>query len=200
MDAMPCLQQTFSELMEWKTLLLCGIVMLNPLFWNVVSRIEYRTHLLTRLLGSPKRGVVLLAMCILSLNTVRTTIFHTTIDTHATCTSMQNEVFIALGYLLIAVGSVFVVSSAYRLGFYCSFMGDYFGILLKERVTGFPFNVVEDPMYVGSALVYLGLALLYGSLIGIVLTCCIGLSYVIAVLFEEPFTTRIYSENSSKTQ
>ena len=76
-------------------------------------------------------------------------------------------------------------------------MGDYFGILLKERVTGFPFNVVEDPMYVGSAMVYLGLALVYGSLIGILLTCCIGLSYVIAVLFEEPFTSKIYAENNS---
>lgn len=79
-------------------------------------------------------------------------------------------------------------------------MGDYFGILLKERVTGFPFNVVEDPMYVGSALVYLGMALLHGSLIGVLLTCCIGLSYVIAVLFEEPFTARIYAESSNKAQ
>ena len=109
---------------------------------------------------------------------------------------MQNEVFIALAYLLIAIGSVFVIASGYRLGFYCSFMGDYFGILLKERVTGFPFNIVEDPMYVGSALVYLGLALMYGSLVGILLTGCIGLSYVIAVLFEEPFTTQIYAENN----
>ena len=174
--------------------------MLNPLFWNVVSRLEYRTHLLTKTLGSPKRGVSLLALCILSLNTVRTTVFHSTIDTHTTCTSMQNEVFHALGYLLIAIGSSFVIASAYRLGFYCSFMGDYFGILLKERVTGFPFNIVEDPMYVGSALVYLGLALLYGSLIGILLTCCIGLSYGIAVLFEQPFTSRIYAENTSKSE
>lgn len=194
-----CLQQSLFELMEWKTLLACCIVMLNPLFWNVVSRVEYRTHLLTRLLGSPRRGVVLLALCILSLNTVRTTIFHTTMDTHSTCSAMQNEVFIALAYLLIAIGSVFVISSGYRLGFYCSFMGDYFGILLKERVTGFPFNIVEDPMYVGSALVYLGLALMYGSLVGILLTGCIGLSYVIAVLFEEPFTTQIYAENSNKS-
>ena len=193
-----CLQQSLSELVEWKTLLACCVVMLNPLFWNVVSRFEYRTHLLTRLLGSPRRGVVLLALCILSLNTVRTTIFHTTIDTHSTCSAMQNEVFVALAYLFIAIGSVFVMSSGYRLGFYCSFMGDYFGILLKERVTGFPFNIVEDPMYVGSALVYLGLALMYGSLVGILLTGCIGLSYVIAVLFEEPFTTQIYAENSNK--
>ena len=195
-----CVHQSLSELLEWKTLLVCGIVMLNPLFWNVVSRLEYRTHLLTNTLGSPKRGVTLLAICILSLNSVRTTLFHTTIDRHTTCTSMQNEIFHALGYLLVAIGSVFVITSAYRLGFYCSFMGDYFGILLKERVTGFPFNVVEDPMYVGSAMVYFGLALLHGSLIGILLTCCIGLSYAIAVLFEEPFTSKIYAESNSKTQ
>lgn len=198
-----CFRQSLSELMEWKTLLVCVVVMFNPLFWNVVSRLEYRTRILTKSLGSPKRGVILLATCILSLNTVRTTLFHKTIDKHATCNSMQNEVFHALGYLLVSIGAVLVVASSYRLGFYCSFMGDYFGILLKERVTGFPFNVVEDPMYVGSALVYLGLALLHGSLIGIVLACCIGLSYVIAVFFEEPFTSRIYAEheqNSVKSQ
>ena len=197
---MDCLSQSLSEITEWKTLLVCIIVMLNPLFWNVVSRLEYRTHILTKSLGSPKRGVTVLALCILAMNSVRTTIFHKTMDGHTICNAMQNEIFDALGYLLIVVGAVFVISSAYRLGFYCSFMGDYFGILLKKRVTGFPFNVVEDPMYVGSALVYMGLALQYGSLIGIVLTLCISLSYVIAVLFEEPFTTQIYAGREIKTQ
>lgn len=39
------------------------------------------------------------------------------------------------------------------------FIGDYFGILMDERVTGFPFNVCENPMYVGSTLNFLATAL-----------------------------------------
>ncbi|CAJ0968134.1 unnamed protein product, partial [Ranitomeya imitator] len=36
---------------------------------------------------------------------------------------------------------------------------DYFGILMEEKVTGFPFNIMENPMYWGSTANYLGLAL-----------------------------------------
>lgn len=40
------------------------------------------------------------------------------------------------------------------------FSGDYFGILMDEKVTGFPFNIIENPMYWGSTANYLGLALM----------------------------------------
>ena len=40
------------------------------------------------------------------------------------------------------------------------FVGDYFGILLDEKVTVFPFNIMENPMYWGSTANYLGLALM----------------------------------------
>ena len=32
------------------------------------------------------------------------------------------------------------------------FAGDYFGILLDAPATGFPFNVLSDPMYVGTTI------------------------------------------------
>jgi len=37
--------------------------------------------------------------------------------------------------------------------------GDYFGILMEDKVTGFPFSVVSDPMYVGTTLNFLGSAI-----------------------------------------
>lgn len=37
--------------------------------------------------------------------------------------------------------------------------GDYFGILKDSRVTGFPFNICENPMYTGCTLSFLGTAL-----------------------------------------
>ena len=193
-----CLAQVLPSMLEWRTILACVVVMLNPLFWNVVSRLEYRTHVLSKVAGGPRRGVTLLAMGILSFNYLRTSIFHIVMDKHVNCSPMQNSLFDAVGYLLVIVGAVLVVSSGYQLGFFCSFMGDYFGILLKEKVTSFPFNVVSDPMYVGSALVYLGMSFLHASVVGIILTGCIAFSYAIALFFEGPFTSQIYANVNKK--
>lgn len=38
--------------------------------------------------------------------------------------------------------------------------GDYFGILMEAKVTSFPFNVLDNPMYWGSTAVYLGWSLM----------------------------------------
>ncbi|KAL8175346.1 UNVERIFIED_CONTAM: hypothetical protein K2H54_020272 [Gekko kuhli] len=37
---------------------------------------------------------------------------------------------------------------------------DYFGILMEAKVTCFPFNVLDNPMYCGSTAIYLGWALM----------------------------------------
>ena len=39
------------------------------------------------------------------------------------------------------------------------FPGDHFGIYLDSKVTSFPFNVLEHPMYTGATLNFLGSAL-----------------------------------------
>uniref|UniRef100_A0AAY5JXE5 Phosphatidylethanolamine N-methyltransferase n=1 Tax=Esox lucius TaxID=8010 RepID=A0AAY5JXE5_ESOLU len=74
--------------------------------------------------------------------------------------------------------------------------GDYFGILMKEKVTGFPFNVTENPMYWGSTANYLGLALMNASPVGLVLTAVVALSYKVAIFFEGPFTEDIYRQRA----
>ncbi|EEB87898.1 hypothetical protein MPER_14552, partial [Moniliophthora perniciosa FA553] len=38
--------------------------------------------------------------------------------------------------------------------FYGTYMGDYFEIQQKRRVTGFPFNILEHPMYTGTIYVH----------------------------------------------
>ena len=198
--ASECLSEFIPELLQWKTLIPCLVVMLNPLFWNVVSRVEYKTHIVSKLCRGPKKGVIALAVGILSLNYVRTTVFHKTMDVHSACEPLKTDFCDGLGYLLIAIGGIFVISSSYRLGFFCSFMGDYFGILLDSRVAGFPFNVVDDPMYVGSGLVYLGFAFQHASMFGFLLTGCIAASYALALMFEQPFTAKIYSDAATKAK
>ena len=60
---------------------------------------------------------------------------------------------------LFAIGQIFVATSSWALGITGRFMGDYFGILKDSRVEGFPFNVLRDPMYVGSTMTFAATAL-----------------------------------------
>lgn len=100
----------------------------------------------------------------------------------------------AAGYTLLACGNILVISSTYRLGISGTFLGDYFGFLLEEMVTGFPFNVTGAPMYWGSTMSFLGTALLFGKPAGLLLTVWVYLVYVVALRFEDPFTAGIYAK------
>uniref|UniRef100_A0A3B3XQJ4 Phosphatidylethanolamine N-methyltransferase n=2 Tax=Poecilia mexicana TaxID=48701 RepID=A0A3B3XQJ4_9TELE len=103
-----------------------------------------------------------------------------------------------VGISLIVTGTVLVVSSFLALGFTGTFLGDYFGILMDEKVTGFPFSVVENPMYWGSTANYLGLALIGASPVGLVLTAIVALAYKVAIRFEGPFTEQIYLQRNQR--
>jgi len=64
---------------------------------------------------------------------------------------------------------------------------------MDERVTSFPFNVLDNPMYVGSAMSFFGTSFWYGKPIGFLLSIEVSIMYVIAMMLEGPFTTRIYA-------
>jgi phosphatidylethanolamine/phosphatidyl-N-methylethanolamine N-methyltransferase len=87
-----------------------------------------------------------------------------------------------------------VLSSMYALGIEGTYLGDYFGILMDEMVTGFPFNVTSAPMYYGSTLSFLGGAIWYGKPAGLLLTAIVFGVYKIALSYEDPFTGEIYAK------
>ena len=78
-----------------------------------------------------------------------------------------------------------MLSSMWALGITGTYLGDYFGILMDDIVTTFPFNVTEAPMYYGSTMSFLGTAILYGKPAGILLTAEILAVYLVALRFEE---------------
>ena len=65
-----------------------------------------------------------------------------------------------------------------------TYLGDYFGILMPHRVTGFPFNILSDPMYVGSSITHLGTALWFQSPAGVLLSGFVWVVYMTALQFE----------------
>jgi len=171
-------------------------ILFNPFFWNVVARWEHRTRGLTRLFGGPYLGCYCLGTLIVLLNVYRSHSITVAMKAQAQWEVLSSQGVFYLGSALMALGSILVVTSFLALGFTGTFLGDYFGILMDHKVTGFPFNVTENPMYWGSTANYLGLALMNASPSGLVLTAVVALTYQVAIMFEGPFTEKIYLQRA----
>ncbi|KAI8579112.1 hypothetical protein K450DRAFT_243927 [Umbelopsis ramanniana AG] len=173
-------------------------IFFNPIFWNIVARAEYRNQVLTKLAGgNPYLGCYGLAVTIFSIGIIRDYLYKLALEEQPAHPLLQTEVAKLAAVLIFATGNVLVLSSMWALGVTGTYLGDYFGILMKERVTSFPFNVCENPMYVGSTLTFLATALWYGKPAGIALSAIVYIFYQIALTFEGPFTTMIY-QNKDK--
>lgn len=172
----------------------------NPIFWNIAARLEYRTHILTKLsFNSAKLGCYLLALTIFSLGIFRDFVYERALKEQATSPILTGNPMIQYaGVASFLVGQLLVVTSMYKLGVTGTYLGDYFGILMDEVVTDFPFSVCSNPMYTGSVLCFLGTALWYGKPAGLFLTGFVFMLYQIALNFEEPFTAMIYAKRDEK--
>ncbi|XP_012581469.1 PREDICTED: phosphatidylethanolamine N-methyltransferase isoform X2 [Condylura cristata] len=171
----------------------------NPFFWNVVARWEHKTRKMSKAFGSPYLACYALGGAILLLNILRSHCFTQAMLGQPKMESLDNPVAYRVGLVLLGTGSLFVLSSFFALGFTGTFLGDYFGILKEARVTTFPFNILDNPMYWGSTANYLGWAIMNASPAGLLLTVVVALIYVIALLYEEPFTAEIYRQKASQS-
>ncbi|ORY04099.1 phospholipid methyltransferase [Basidiobolus meristosporus CBS 931.73] len=170
-------------------------IFFNPTFWNVVARQEYHSKLLTKLAGgNPYRGCYGLALTIFSLGIFRDYLYSQALSEQPVHPLLQTDLVKLLAAGLFVCGNVLVLTSMYTLGVTGTYLGDYFGILMSQRVTGFPFNVSNNPMYHGSTMIFLASALWYGVPAGILLTAVVYITYNVALKFEEPFTAMIYSK------
>ncbi|XP_073414601.1 phosphatidylethanolamine N-methyltransferase isoform X2 [Dendrobates tinctorius] len=182
----------YVDLTDYNFLFAAACIIFNPLFWNVVARWEYRTQALSRVFGSPYVACYILGVLIIFLAFFRSHCFTEAISSQPHLWFLKRPEFYYLGVALVACGAVLVITSFLALGFVGTYLGDYFGILMEEKVTGFPFNIMENPMYWGSTANYLGLALMNSSPSGLILTAVVAVCYKVAILFEGPFTEQIY--------
>ncbi|RKU49178.1 Phosphatidyl-N-methylethanolamine N-methyltransferase [Coniochaeta pulveracea] len=183
-----------------KSLLIsAAAIAFNPTFWNIVARREYRTHFLTRAFGgNARRACYALAATIFSLGLIRDGLYERALRHQPTHPALEGPLPTYIGYALLAVGNILVISSTWALGITGTFLGDYFGILMDHMVTGFPFNVTDAPMYYGSTMSFLGTALVFGKPAGILLTVWVLFVYLVALRFENPFTAGIYAKREQE--
>eukprot|EP01111_Echinosteliopsis_oligospora_P015932 TRINITY_DN6467_c0_g1_i1.p1 TRINITY_DN6467_c0_g1~~TRINITY_DN6467_c0_g1_i1.p1 ORF type:complete len:203 (-),score=31.00 TRINITY_DN6467_c0_g1_i1:11-619(-) len=177
------------------------IIIFTPVWWNIVARCEYNYHFLSRFFGSRKRGCYVLAVAIFCLSLYRDFVFKNTMQQQPKsdfiCESIGLQTRI-ISIILFGVGTTLVLSSYYQLGITGTYLGDYFGIMMEKKVEGFPFNILNNPMYFGSSVLFLASSLWECSPAGIVLTMMVYTVYHIASFYYEgPFTNMIYSRHKA---
>ncbi|KAJ1957605.1 Phosphatidyl-N-methylethanolamine N-methyltransferase [Dispira parvispora] len=194
-------QEHLAPLVHWREPTLWYVVasiVFNPTFWNIAARQEYHRKVFTRLAGGNSRyGCYILAATIFSLGILRDHLYNVALEHQPKVDMLAYGEVKLLALVLGVFGSTLVVTSMYQLGIVGTYLGDYFGILMDQRVTAFPFNVSNNPMYHGSTLSFLAVALWNESAAGLFLSAVVFVMYCIALRFEEPFTGMIYAKRDA---
>ncbi|PVF96417.1 putative OPI3-methylene-fatty-acyl-phospholipid synthase [Serendipita vermifera] len=171
-----------------------GMIFFNPLFWNIAAQNEYHHKWISSRVKNPYTGCYILAITIFSLGLIRDALYTKALKEQPMVDLLPAPFDIIVPALLVAFGQTLVLTSTWQLGITGTFLGDYFGILLDEKVEAFPFNYFSDPMYVGSTLTFAGGALWHKRPAGLLLTVIVWIVYSIALRYEGPFTTEIYAK------
>ncbi|KAI9463480.1 phospholipid methyltransferase-domain-containing protein [Boletus coccyginus] len=166
------------------------------------ATVAYANNTITRLFGGNARhGCYFLAVLIFSCGILRDHLYQRALA------DQPRPYATTVPVVMFALGQLFVVTSTYALGITGTFLGDYFGILMDHRVEGFPFNVLRDPMYVGSTLCFSATALVaqcvgwrYERPAGLLITLYVYVVYIVALRFEGPFTDMIYAKRAAKKE
>lgn len=162
------------------------LILYNAVTIIITPPLEYHNKVLTRLfLGKPRYGCAFLAFLIFTLGIYRDSLFEKALRSQPTLDIFITPPIQLLAVVFFLTGNVLVLTSMWALGFTGTYLGDYFGILMDEKVTSFPFNVTDAPMYYGSTLSFLGTALWFGKPAGVLLTVEVLLVYLAALRFEE---------------
>ncbi|CBZ29287.1 phosphatidylethanolaminen-methyltransferase-lik e protein [Leishmania mexicana MHOM/GT/2001/U1103] len=182
-----------------------------PTVWNIVARNEYRRHTIEKAVRGKKVGAYVLAAAIFVASGLRDYTFHNAMAQNPSsvfpilCThafgpenaGVVRGVMRGVGVALMATGTTLVISSFLRLGITGTYLGDYFGILMDERVTAFPFSHFDNPMYLGATLNFLAASIAQNNAVGTLLTGLVVLVYHVSTkYFENPFTAMIYRKRA----
>jgi len=183
-----------------KTLLYSVVCMI---LWTVLPHLQMKFNLLSKLIGNDNgKAADFLAYVMIYSGCLRNYTFTEAVNHNLKVDfgAMNILVFI-IGYSLIIFGLFIVALSFYRLGLRGMYFGDYFGFLFKEKIVNFPYDIMENPQYIGTCSFFFGVSMTHLSPAGLVLTLFINLTYQILNHFESRNLAIFYPPNneSSKT-
>lgn len=164
------------------------------------GRLEHKHNLISRFFnGDKRRACIINGILILFFGFIRDWFYERALQDCHLSYSIRSVSLTYFGYALVGIGMSLVAAAYYRLGFLGTYLGDHFGILMKQKVEGFPFNVVSHPMYEGASMIFLGWGLIRRRISGIILSFWAYVVYMaMAKIVEEPFTNYIYRRNKPK--
>jgi len=189
--------------LNWEMMWAVSMIILCPITWNLVARYEFYTKRLSNFVGDNVLAADKFAHLLIEMGIFRNYIFTRVIRNHNKFDpfpdySWHVEV---IGYLILVFGLHLTFLAYYRLGLHGIYYADYFGVLCKEMVTAYPYNYLDNPLYVGSTMLFLGSSIIYRSPSGILLTLLAWFMYKFAAVLENPMTPLIYSpENIEKVR
>ena len=164
----------------------CTHIFFNVLYWNVTTRIQYKTKFFSKLFGNKKLAVYIHTILIFSFGLSRDFLYKYVVNTSSNFFPIiDNHYMTFIGYMILLLGITLVLSATYKLGIIGTFNGDAYGFLLPSIITSFPFNLFSAPMYLGSTLNFLGYAMINNSPTGIFLTMLVAAAYFCGTFFEE---------------
>lgn len=193
----------YINIYDGKLIIAAFMIIICPITWNLVARLEFHTKIFSNLAGDNKLAADVFAYVLIEMGFVRNYLYTNCLKNQPQMEFSENvELMLLLAsYLIISSGVILNIGSFYRLGIPGIYYADYFGLLMTEKVTAFPYNVLDNPLYVGSTLIFFGTATLYKSATGILLTLLVWVMYKFASLLENPMTDLIYSpENIIKVR
>lgn len=138
------------------------MILFNPTFWNILGRLEYhRNSISQRIKLKKKTACYLFAASIFILGLVRDGFYMMAVKRQPKGLSQLIGPISSgpLAQILFIFGGLLVTSSMFKLGIIGTYLGDHFGILMKEKISTFPFSVCEHPMYYGSTMLFISYAL-----------------------------------------
>ena len=138
-----------------------------------------------KIIRRQKKAVYIHTIIVFSIGLSRDYLYKYVVNTSNIISIIDNQYMTFLGYLMLLLGNILVLSATYKLGIIGTFNGDAYGFLLPSIITSFPFNIFNAPMYLGSTLNFLGYAMIKKSITGFFLTILVAIAYAFGTFFEE---------------
>lgn len=175
------------------------LIMLCPVLYNLLARAEYFYKFFSKMFnGDKKRANNVYSFFMVLVGITRNYYYYKTLNVQPTLSYGQFDQFLLTTSVFVsAFGLALIVTSCFRLGVGGIYYADYFDIKMEFTVNVFPYNIVKDPLYVGTTLCFLSYALYKGSLAGLILTVGVSLMYLVALRFEDEMLQIIYPKDIS---